>query len=224
MATHLGLLIIAAYLIGSVPFGYIAGKLLRGIDIRKHGSGNPGATNVLRVIGKPAGISVLILDTAKGFLPVYFLAPYLADLAAKSAPDTTILPAILWQIICGLAVINGHIFTIFLKFRGGKGVATSIGVIFALSYLAGLCSLGVWALAVLVTRYVSLGSILGAISLPVWLILWTEKPFDKEAGLPLLIFGAVISVTVVIKHRGNIKRLISGTENKIGTTKKTEEA
>jgi glycerol-3-phosphate acyltransferase PlsY len=204
------LVVAIAYLLGGIPFGYLAGRLLKGVDIRKFGSGNVGATNVARVVSKPAGIAVFALDVAKGFLPVLLLAPGFATLAGAGSPENM-------QILAGLGAISGHIWTVFLKFRGGKGVATGFGVVLALAPLATLIALGAWISMVVVTRFVSLGSMTAALVLVVMLLILREDPFGS--GLSLTIFAIAVASIIFWRHRSNIKRLLAGTENKIGGKK-----
>ncbi|HUI05859.1 MAG TPA: glycerol-3-phosphate 1-O-acyltransferase PlsY [Verrucomicrobiae bacterium] len=190
---------IISYLLGSVPTGFLWARA-RGIDIRQVGSGNIGATNVMRVVGKGPGIAVLVIDAAKGFLPVFF-APRIFP-----AVDRSVL-----QIVCCIAVIAGHNWTCWLKFKGGKGVATSAGAL--LAFLPGplLCALGVWLVVFALGRYVSLASIGAAVALPIatWLI-------DRDATL--VTFTAVLAAVAIYKHRSNIRRLLAGTENRVGRT------
>lgn len=196
MATNILSLIILsllAYLIGSIPTGYIFGRVLKGVDIRTQGSGNVGATNVFRVVGKVPGVVVLIIDILKGLLVV------------------TLFPANdnLFRIILGLIVIAGHNWTIFLKFKGGKGVATSAGVLIGLEpAVAGICFL-IWVIVFLITHYVSLSSIIAAIFLPVFTFVFYRSSPE------LIIFSLIICALGIYKHRSNIQRLLKGTESRI---------
>lgn len=184
--------ILGAYLLGSIPTGLLLGKLY-GIDVRKEGSGNIGATNLYRTMGRKVGITTLIGDCLKGLLPVL-----LAWKLGMGEP---------MQAWIGLAAFCGHVFSIFLLFKGGKGVATALGVYLALAPLAVLAALGVFILLVAVWRYISLGSIAAAAAMP--LMVWFS-PHSQE----LLIATAVISAIVIIKHHANISRLVAGTESK----------
>ena len=187
--------LILAYLCGAIPFGYIIAKLFKHIDIRKQGSGNTGATNVYRTISKPLGILTLILDALKGFIPVYLV--------------TLTNPSSYWIVIAvALVTILGHIFTVFLNFKGGKGVATACGAFLAMNSLAVLICFLVFVIILLIFRYVSLASIFAAITLPISLYL-------LNSSSELLFFSFVISVLVIVRHISNIKRLLNGTENKI---------
>lgn len=196
-------LLLLAYLVGSVPTSLILGKLLHGIDLREHGSRNVGATNAMRVLGKPTGIAVLVLDVAKGFFPT-LLFPLInkENVFGFLAPTN--------QALCiGLAAVIGHIFTIFLKFRGGKGVATGIGVYLALAPKALLLTFGICLIIMASTRYVSLGSLTGAVLLPIFLLIVGPR------SLPLVILTVLLGALVIWRHRENIKRLVRGTESKI---------
>ncbi len=200
-------LVVGAYLIGSVPFGYIFAKAVRGIDIRTEGSGNIGATNVGRVLGRGWGIVVFVLDVLKGFVPVLTaLLVHQLKIGAAELPLAVVLT--------GLAAIAGHNWPVFLRFKGGKGVATSCGVFVAVFPLGLLISLGVWVLAVAITRYVSVGSMLAGIALLVSALLLQEEPLAR--GKFLTAFTGLAAVLSIVRHRSNIRRLIEGTENKIG--------
>ncbi|MFW5999229.1 MAG: glycerol-3-phosphate 1-O-acyltransferase PlsY [Halanaerobiaceae bacterium] len=191
-------LILVSYLLGAVPNGYIFVQGIRDLDIRKYGSGNVGATNVARLLGFKFGIIVAALDILKGYLAVTF-AGWLFSEAA--------LPLVL----AGLLVVLGHSFSIFLNFSGGKGVATTIGVILRLYPWGVLLMLIVWLVVTVITRYVSLGSMLGAISLPVLFFL-TGK------SMTFVLFGLFIALFIPYTHRENIRRLMEGEENKLGET------
>lgn len=198
-------LIIAAlisYLIGSIPTGYIMAKLLRGIDIREHGSGNIGATNLIRVVGRTPGIIALLFDAAKGTLAVVLLA------SIYYRPQTLISEP-LFKVALGLGAVSGHIWTIFLKFKGGKGVATTIGVFIGLTPLVTAIGLLLWLATVLLFRFVSLGSLVMATSLPLLMIIFARPIEYITLSITLCIF-------IFYKHRSNIRRLIEGTEYKIG--------
>jgi glycerol-3-phosphate acyltransferase PlsY len=184
-----------AYLLGSVPFALLIGRIFYRVDIRTLGSGNVGATNVVRSLGKVPGIACFVLDFGKGWLPC-FIALRLGW------PQ--------WAVIAlGVLAIVGHSRSIFLKFTGGKSVATGVGVIMALAPLVGLAAFGVWALVFFASRYVSLGSILAALSVPVWMLLTHQPP-------AILAFGTATAVYVIVRHRSNIQRLLKGTEPRMG--------
>jgi glycerol-3-phosphate acyltransferase PlsY len=198
------LLIIGSYLIGAVPFGFLIGKL-HGVDIRKVGSCNIGATNVTRTVGKIPGKICFVLDLLKGALPV---------LAAQLfRPDEPWL-----ALVCGAAAVIGHIFPVYLKFRGGKGVSTAAGVALALAPLPLLCAAAVWVASFFIWRYVSLASILAALTLPLFagLFIFLGKGTKTACSWLTLGFLAAAAVITVLRHTGNIKRLLNGTENRFG--------
>jgi len=196
-----------SYFIGSISFGFLIAKYIKGVDVRKIGSGNPGATNVSRAIGKPYGIAVYVLDMLKGFLPVFA-----AD-RLFGGQGSGLLP-----ILCGVGVICGHTFPIFLGFKGGKAAATGSGVFLWLATIPLLIALTVWLITVAISRYVSLGSILSSIAVFVSVIVLGKDPFGQ--GLYLTLFSLFIAVLLTIRHRSNIKRLLNGTESKIGASKR----
>ena len=199
------LVVIIAYLIGSIPFGYLIVRAKGGGDVRDTGSGGTGATNVSRRAGKAAGVVTLILDALKGAIAVI-----IAQLMLKG-DDTTWLPA-----AAAIAVIVGHVFPMWLKFRGGKGVATGVGVFLMLAPLAVLFAGVIFVTVVALTKYVSLGSILAAATIP--LFVWL---FVLEVDLkPLLAASITGALLIVFAHRGNIARLLSGTEPRISDLKR----
>jgi len=199
------LVVIIAYLIGSIPFGYLIVRAKGGGDVRDTGSGGTGATNVSRRAGKAAGVVTLILDALKGAIAVI-----IAQLMLKG-DDTTWLPA-----AAAIAVIVGHVFPVWLKFRGGKGVATGVGVFLMLAPLAVLFAGVIFLAVVALTKYVSLGSILAAATIP--LFVWL---FVLEVDLkPLLAASITGALLIVFAHRGNIARLLSGTEPRISDLKR----
>ncbi len=192
-----------AYLVGALPTAYLAGRA-HGIDLRQHGSGNLGATNVVRVLGWPVGLVVYIVDCLKGFLPVWWL-PVACQLAGPRATW--------WAMAFGVAAIVGHVKPVWLLFRGGgKGVATASGVFFGLAPGPTAAVTLLFVIVVALTRYVSLGSMLGALALPVLVYL-------DQGATPVFIISAMIGVFVVWTHRANIGRLRAGTESKVGRGK-----
>jgi glycerol-3-phosphate acyltransferase PlsY len=198
--------IILSYLIGSIPSGYIIGKL-RKVDIRAHGSGNIGFTNALRVLGVGPSIIVLLMDIGKGVTAVLAISQL-----GKLQPNPLAPYA---PVLCGGFAMIGHVWTIFLKFKGGKGVATSLGIFTSLFWQAGLISLGVWILIVAVTRYVSLGSILLCITFCI-----ATFVISGEYIWGLRIMAIVVAIIVIYRHKGNIQRLIRGEERKFGQREK----
>lgn len=195
-------LIIASYFLGSIPTGVILAKVFAGRDIRREGSGNIGATNVARVLGKKIGVLTLVGDLLKGFIPV-FAGCYL-------------ISSLLLGCLMGLAAFLGHLFPIYLGFKGGKGVATALGVFLYLSPVVILIEVVIFAAVVGISRYVSLGSLIAAATMPILLLLMS---FPQAVVLLSIAFALLI----FIKHRSNIERLLGGTENKFGKTGKTTE-
>jgi glycerol-3-phosphate acyltransferase PlsY len=190
--------VLLSYLAGSIPSAYLAGKA-RGVDLRKHGSGNLGATNVVRVLGPKIGAAVFIADLLKGFLPVYFLPRY----------TETLQPG-MWALIFGAAAIAGHVKPIFLLGKGGgKGVATASGVFLALAFVPMLIAEVLWILVFYFTRYVSLASLVGAAVLPIAILVWSRDPQS-----PLFIASVIIALFVFWTHRANIGRLRRGEEHR----------
>ncbi|MGB2661689.1 MAG: glycerol-3-phosphate 1-O-acyltransferase PlsY [Candidatus Omnitrophota bacterium] len=194
--------ILLAYLVGSIPTAYIFGRILKGIDIRDYGSGNVGATNVFRTVGKTPGIIVLVIDFLKGFLVVTVI-----PVGLKAVAPDLLMPAYA-LILMGAAVIAGHIWTVFLGFKGGKGVATTAGVVAGLSPLIFAGCLVIWAVVFAIWKYVSLASIVAATSLPAFAVI-------SGKDLTFVIFCAVLCFVGIYGHRDNIKRLIRGKEKKI---------
>jgi glycerol-3-phosphate acyltransferase PlsY len=193
------------YLLGSFPAGYLAGRLA-GIDVRTVGSGNIGATNVLRVLGKRWGYAVFLFDALKGFAAVR-LAFYFAQSSSPAKPYAEYL-----GILAGVMCIAGHNFPVWLGFKGGKGVATSAGVLIGLVPLAVPFVLVIWVIVFETTRYVSVASIVAAISLPVVIALFLRWNFID--GLPLFYFSTMIAILVLWRHRSNFSRLLNGTEQR----------
>lgn len=200
---------IVSYLFGSIPTAIIFGKWLQNIDIRDHGSGNAGATNVFRVLGWQAGVGVLLIDMLKGFIPVFWITPAIYQGEYL----------IYYQILAAVAAIIGHVWTIFAGFKGGKGVGTSAGVFFALAPLPLGVALLCFVIIVWITRYVSLGSIISAL---IFLIVMIMQRFVFDLPVPtvLLIMAVLIVALIWYAHRENIKRLIAGNEDKLSFTKK----
>lgn len=200
------LLALAAYLLGSIPTGYLVGRYLKGIDIREYGSGSIGATNVLRNLGKGAAIAVLGIDLLKGVLAVALIKGLYALMPTAPVPAS-------WQpwlvTIAALAAVVGHSKSIWLNFTGGKSVATSLGVLLVMNPLVALGTLGVFGMVLAGSRIVSLSSIAGAIAVNVWMVL-LQQP------LPYLLFSSIAGIYVIFRHRSNIERLLAGSEPRIG--------
>jgi len=196
-------LIILAYLIGSIPTALIISKKFFGIDIRDFGSGNMGATNAFRVLGPKYGTLIMVLDVLKGIFAVglfYFLPYYLTNELERTN----------FMMGLGLAAVVGHIFPVFANFKGGKGVATLLGMLIAVQPIVAVCCIGVFLVVLFLTRYVSLSSILGAIMLPVCVLwIWNEHELSYRA------FALLVAFLVIITHQKNISRLLKGAENRI---------
>jgi len=199
-------IIILSYLTGSIPTSIITGKLLKGIDIRDHGSGNAGATNVYRLLGWKAGVFVSIVDIGKGTFATLVIS------SIRYGGDALPIDIYLVQLIAGVSVVIGHMWTIFAGFKGGKGVATAAGMILGLYPFAVIFSLCVFAIAVFLTGFVSLGSILASATLPVTLFI-LERYFSQEIPDFLFWFSVGVASMIIIAHHSNIRRLINGTES-----------
>ena len=205
------LIIIISYLLGSIPTAYIFARLLKGVDIRKFGSGNVGATNAFRLLGKGWGITILILDILKGFLPVILLGDFFTkQLGLTQAQNIFIL--------IGLSCIAGHNWTIFLRFKGGKGVATTLGVLLGLAFkipglslVLGLTVL-VWFGSFFIARIISLSSVLAALSFPLFTILFRQS-------IIVISLGILLSIFIILRHKSNIQRLLAGQESRISFKK-----
>ncbi|MBW4509757.1 MAG: glycerol-3-phosphate 1-O-acyltransferase PlsY [Scytonematopsis contorta HA4267-MV1] len=214
-----GVVLLVAYLLGSIPTGYITVKLLKGIDIRELGSGSTGATNVLRALGKGPGALVLLVDSLKGVLAILLVySLFQLDMSQSIIPATVNVQT--WQpwmvILAGLGAILGHSKSIFLGFSGGKSVATSLGILLAMNWQIGLATLGVFAIVVGISRIVSLSSISGAIAVPIFMTLLHQP-------LAYILFGVAGGLYVIVRHKSNIERLLAGTEPKLGQKLVTEE-
>ena len=195
------ILIIVAYLLGSIPTSVWVSKIFYGIDIRDHGSGNAGATNIFRVLGKKAGIPVLIFDVFKGWFAVY-----LANFSNYAFVDTEYVNL---QLALGVAALIGHIFPVYVGFRGGKGVATLLGAVIALQPQAAIIAIIIFLITLLITRYVSLSSMIAGFSFPILIIV-----ILKETTISLIVFSMVIAILLLFTHQKNIERLLAREENK----------
>lgn len=189
-------ILLLSFLIGSVPNAYLIAKIFYGIDIRRYGSGNPGATNVWRVAGKIPGIITFTLDMLKGFIPAFIAKKIFIHDAALTIP-----------MLAGLCAVAGHVWTPFLKFRGGKGVATGCGVFFGLVPVAAFFSFIIFFLALAITKYVAVGSITAAVAMPVFLYLLKRPPV-------LIYISVILAVIIIWRHKSNIKKILDKTEDK----------
>ena len=216
----LAIIVILSYLVGSVPNSIIVSKMVRGIDIRQHGSGNAGGTNVMRVLGWRYGMFVIVVDAVKGIIAVLLIA----RLHYGPLPFNNVSPFddfTLVQIIAGVAAVIGHIWTVFAEFKGGKGIATALGMLMMLITFEMLVAIGVFLIVVTISKYISLGSLVAALSIPLSLILRENVLHDHINGyntiLPFVIF---LTLLVIFTHRKNLVRIFNGTENKFSFKKK----
>lgn len=201
------LLLLAAYLLGSVPTAVWIGKFFYKIDVREYGSGNAGATNTFRVLGKKAGIPVLMIDVLKGFIAVNLA--YISNYVPQSNQFINL------ELVLGIASLIGHIFPIFAQFRGGKGIATLLGIVLAVHLMGALIAIGIFILVLLISSYVSLSSMIAAVLFPVIVIF-----VFKETVPSLIIFSILIAIMVLITHQKNIERLLRKEESKAKIIKK----
>jgi glycerol-3-phosphate acyltransferase PlsY len=213
-------IIVLSYLIGSVPTSIIVSKAVRGIDIREHGSGNAGGTNVMRVLGWKHGLFVILLDVLKGALVVIVVA----RLHYGPMPFENVTPFddfTLVQIIAGISAVIGHIWTIFAGFKGGKGIATALGMLLMIITIDMLIAIGIFVIVVTISRYVSLGSLMGAVAAPLSLVV-RENIFhvDIQGYHTILPFIIAVSLLVIYTHRKNVVRILNGSESKLNFKKK----
>ncbi|MCD6170636.1 MAG: glycerol-3-phosphate 1-O-acyltransferase PlsY [Candidatus Latescibacteria bacterium] len=202
------LVLLASYLLGSFPTSIVVGRVLKGIDIRQYGSGNAGATNAFRVLGPAAGVFVFVVDFAKGMVAVL--------LFAKLAASSPLIDPELMQILAAVAVVSGHIWTVFAGFKGGKGVGHCCWSFTGISTSRGAIAFAVWTAVTLCTGYVSLGSLSAAVVLP--LCLSVEKlALNRPVSVELLIFVCLLAGLIIFTHRSNIRRLLRGEENRFGS-------
>ncbi len=208
-----GMLLLASYLLGSLPIGYLAGRTLKGIDIREHGSGSTGATNVLRILGKGPGSVVLLLDISKGILAITLSRWAYSQGFWLSNPEiSTPMSGLAWIIVLsGLAAILGHSKSIWLGFAGGKSVAISLGVLLAMAWPVGLATFAIFGVVLAVSRIVSLSSITGALAVSALMVLMDQP-------LPYILFAIAGGLYVIWRHRINLQRLLAGTEPQLGQT------
>jgi len=207
-------LILVSYFVGAIPFAFIVGKIFKNVDLRKHGSGNLGSTNAFRVLGTPLGIFVQILDISKGLIVVLLLSTFFYhNLPFRNLTpfdDITVL-----KIIAGISAVIGHSFSVFMSFKGGKGINTALGMLISLSPVDVSISMGFFLLVLISSGYVSLGSVVASFMFPMIMFI-RENIFKVEIyGYNTLIFFSIaVSVLLIYNHRSNIKRLLIGTENR----------
>ncbi len=232
----LALIALCSYLLGAIPTSIIVSKLVKGIDIRQYGSGNAGGTNVFRVLGWQAGLFVTLFDMFKGILPVTFIVGFFTENPIDALPS---VPYIVYQLLAGVAAMFGHIYTVFAGFKGGKGVSTGAGVLIGIAPITMAFVVAVFFITLLLTRYVSVSSMTGAVSIP---LIMTIRRFlfggEVDAQFPIYLFGnefvlhdsldiitiatsVAIAFVIIYTHRTNIERLRNGTENRLFAKKST---
>lgn len=212
-----------SFVLGSIPSAIWVGKIFKGVDVREHGSGNAGTTNTFRVLGWPSGVTVFIMDFIKGFIASYWVSALAWGMfAGPLSPPNWEVDAFL-KISCGLFAVLGHMFPLFAKFKGGKGAATACGMLFGIEPISiGISSI-IFVTTILLTRYVSLASILGSFIYPISLIVMRYVyGLEKLVDGSMIIFGGIIATGIIVKHKTNIQRLIAGTESKVGSSSKKE--
>lgn len=215
----LGVVILLSYLVGSVPSSIWVGKLVKGVDIRNHGSGNAGATNTFRLLGWRPGVAVLAIDFFKGFVSSLWisqLAYYIGSGPVALFSFWEVDPFL--KILCGIVAIIGHMFPIFAKFDGGKGMATAAGMLCGIEPISVGIAAVVFTVVMVTSRYVSLASVVAAFIYPLVLVI-LRYGFGWDLDGSILIFGAIAGIGIIIKHRGNIRRLMNGTENQVSSFK-----
>lgn len=211
MGMILGLIL--SYFIGSIPTAYLFGRLFKGIDIRRHGSGNVGATNAFRVLGPKIGIAVLLIDAIKGVIPVVFLADFLPIAGQSFISDITTL-----RVLLGVTAVLGHSFTVFLKFKGGKGMATTLGVLIGLSIeiptvkIILILEVAIWLALFLLSRIVSLASVVSAITFPIFFVVFKQ-------ATSLVIMSLSLAIFIIYRHKSNIYRLLHNQEPRLNLRK-----
>ncbi len=214
--------IFISYLLGSIPSAIWVGKIFKGVDVREHGSGNAGTTNTFRVLGVPFGITVFVMDFMKGFVPSFWLSVLAFDLfSGPLAPPLWDVEAFL-KISCGLFAVIGHMFPIFANFKGGKGAATACGMLFGVEPISISISATIFVLTILITRYVSLASILASFFYPITLLIM-RYALDIDIDGSIIIFSVLVATGIIVRHKSNIQRLKDGTESKVGKKKPAEQ-
>jgi len=215
--TSLIVVLILSYIVGSIPGSLWSSKLLYGIDVREYGSGNAGATNTFRVVGWQAGVVATIVDMGKGAFAAGVL-PLWAPFGPMPTFGMTAEQGVIVALLCGLAAVTGHMFPIFARFQGGKGVNTAAGILLALTPITTLLTMAVFAAVLLSSRYVSLASITAAVAFPS-LVAVRKYLFDADLSVSLLIFGILVAAAIIIAHQSNIGRLLQGNENRVSSFK-----
>ncbi len=216
------LIVILSYLLGSIPTSVWVGKLFKGVDIREHGSGNAGATNTFRILGWKAGVAVSLIDLAKGFTAAYYISqigyhtggvlPQIVIMGVEWETD------VFMRLIAGAAAVGGHMYPLYAKFKGGKGVITAAGMLYGIEPISITLAITVFAIVLFSSRYVSLASIIANFSYPLFLLI-LKYVFEWPIDGSLIVISAVVAGTIIIKHQSNIRRLIQGNENRIRSFK-----
>lgn len=215
----LGVVLLLSYLVGSIPSSIWVGKLVKGVDIRDHGSGNAGATNTFRLLGWRPGVGVLVIDFFKGFassLWISQLAYYIGAGPVTLFEFWSLDPFL--SITCGIAAVVGHMFPLYANFDGGKGMATAAGMLCGIEPVSVAIAAGVFLVVLISSRFVSLASLVAAFVYPLVLVV-LRYGYGWDIDGSILIFAAIIGLAIIIKHKGNIKRLLNGTENKVSSFK-----
>lgn len=203
--------LLLSYLLGAVPFGFLLVRVFKGIDLRAVGSGNIGATNTMRVLGRPLGVIAFLMDLGKGFVPVALIAPWLAG--------ETVDPGWL-GVSCGAAAVCGHVWPVYLRFRGGKGVATGFGALLAIDpWIILLAGIG-WLAVIVTTRFVGLASVVMGLLFPV--VAYIRRG-SEEYGEEVILASLALTILILLRHRSNLERMIAGTEPRIGLKKATQD-
>lgn len=215
----LGVVILLSYLLGSIPSSIWVGKVVKGVDIRNYGSGNAGATNTFRLLGWQPGVAVLLIDFFKGFASSYWISrlAYVIGSGPVALFDFWDVDPFL-SIVCGIAAVVGHMFPLYAYFDGGKGMATAAGMLCGIEPISVGIAAIVFTIVMLSSRYVSLASLVAAFVYPLVLVV-LRYGFQWDIDGSILIFGALVGIAIIVKHRGNIKRLMAGTENKVSSFK-----
>ncbi len=218
MTTGLFTTVVLSYFLGAIPTSIWIGKLLQGVDVRNYGSGNAGATNTFRILGWKAGSLVAAIDLLKGFSAAYFISSLGFNIAGQPPVMFGAEAFTLFQLIAGTIAVLGHMFPVYAGFKGGKGVITAAGMLFAIEPISITITLIVFLTVLFTTRYVSLGSIAGSITYPLLLLL-LRTYFEMDIANTLIFFTTVIALIIIYKHRSNIQRLLNGNENRISSFK-----
>ncbi len=213
----LSIILILSYLVGSIPGSLWVGNLIYNVDLRQHGSGNPGATNAYRILGWKAGVLSTIIDMGKGFVAARFISLLSIDALPSFLSGNSAW--LILALLAGLAAVVGHMFPIFANFKGGKGVNTAAGILLAVTPLNMLVTFLAFCLVLWATRYVSLSSMIASATYPVSLLVQKFVFGDDDLENSLIIFGIVLALGIILAHRSNMKRLIAGTENRISWVK-----